>query len=86
MKGENIMNITNQEMMTDLYNITLENAFDIFEKTLYDYKEYLENADDEEITRIKVCQQLNEWTKMLENIKELKRFINEQQREDYEEY
>lgn len=74
------------EAMKDLYNITLENAFDIFEKTLYDYKEYLENADDEEITRIKVCQQLNEWTKMLENIKELKRFINEQQREDYEEY
>ena len=74
------------ETMKDLYNITLENAFDIFEKTLYDYKEYLENADDEEITRIKVCQQLNEWTKMLENIKELKRFINEQQREDYEEY
>ena len=74
------------EAMKDLYNITLENAFDIIEKTLYDYKEYLENADDEEITRIKVCQQLNEWTKMLENIKELKRFINEQQREDYEEY
>ena len=74
------------EAMKDLYSITLENAFDIFEKTLYDYKEYLENADDEEITRIKVCQQLNEWTKMLENIKELKRFINEQQREDYEEY
>ena len=74
------------EAMKDLYNITLENAFDIFKDTLYDYKEYLENADDEEITRIKVCQQLNEWTKMLENIKELKRFINEQQREDYEEY
>ena len=74
------------EAMKDLYNITLENAFDIFEKPLYDYKEYLENADDEEITRIKVCQQLNEWTKMLENIKELKRFINEQQREDYKEY
>ena len=74
------------EAMKDLYNITLENAFDIIEKTLYDYKEYLENADDEEITRIKVCQQLNEWSKMLENIKELKRFINEQQREDYEEY
>ncbi len=74
------------EVMKDLYNITLENAFDTFEDTIYNYKEYLENADDEEITRIKVCQQLNEWTKMLENIKELKRFINEQQREDYEQY
>ena len=74
------------EAMKDLYNITLENAFDIFEKTLYDYKEYLENVDDEEITRIEVCQQVNEWTKMLENIKELKKFINKQQREDYEEY
>ena len=74
------------EAMKDLYNITLENAFDIIEKTLYDYKEYLENADDEEITRIEMCQQVNEWTKMLENIKELKKFINKQQREDYEEY
>ena len=44
----------------------------------------MENADDEEITRINVCEQVNEWTKMLENIKKLKRFINEQQREDYE--
>lgn len=74
------------EAMKDLYNITLENAFDIFEKTLYDYKEYLENADDKEITRINVCEQVHEWTKMIENVKELKRFINEQQREDYEEY
>ena len=74
------------EAMKDLYNITLENAFDIFKDTLYDYKEYLENADDEEITRIEMCQQVNEWTKMLENIKELKKFINKQQREDYEEY
>ena len=74
------------EAMKDLYNITLENAFDIFKDTLYDYKEYLENADDKEITRIEICQQVNEWTKMLENIKELKKFINKQQREDYEEY
>ena len=27
------------EAMKDLYNITLENAFDIIEKTLYDYKD-----------------------------------------------
>lgn len=74
------------EAMKELYNITLENAFDTFEDTLYNYKEYLENADDEEITRINVCEQVNEWTKMLENIKKLKRFINEQQREDYEQY
>ena len=74
------------EAMKDLYNITLENAFDTFEDTLYNYKEYLENADDEEITRINVCEQVNEWTKMLENIKKLKRFINEQKREDCEQY
>lgn len=80
------MNITNQEMMTDLYNITLENAFDIFEKSIYEYKEILENSDDNEITRNDMLNQVEEWTKMLENIHELKKFINKQQRKDYEEY
>ena len=42
------MNITNQEMMIDLYNITLENAFDIFEPKDFDhwyssYKDYNKN-------------------------------------------
>lgn len=83
MKGENIMNITNQEMMTDLYNITLENAFDIFEKSIYDYKELLENSDDDEITRNDMLNQVEEWTKMLENIHELKRFIQDQRNDEY---
>ena len=74
------------EAMKELYNITLENAFDTFEDTLYNYKEYLENTDDEEILKDNVYEQINEWTKMLENIKELKRFINKQQREDCEQY
>lgn len=77
------MNITNQEMMTDLYNITLENAFDIFEKSIYDYKEILENSDDNEISRNDMLNQLEEWTKMLENIHELKRFIQDQRDDEY---
>lgn len=77
------MNITNQEMMTDLYNITLENAFDIFEKSIYDYKEILENSDDNEISRNDMLNQLEEWTKMLENIHELKRFIQDQRNDEY---
>ena len=72
MKGENIMNITNQEMMTDLYNITLENAFAIFEKSIYD-----------EITSNDMLNQVEEWTKMLENIHELKRFIQDQRNDEY---
>lgn len=77
------MNITNQEMMTDLYNITLENAFDIFEKSIYDYKEILENSDDNEISRNDMLNQLEEWSKMLENIHELKRFIQDQRNDEY---
>ena len=77
------MNITNQEMMTDLYNITLENAFTIFEKSIYDYKELLENSDDDEITRNDMVNQVEEWTKMLENIHELKRFIQDQRNDEY---
>ena len=77
------MNITNQEMMTDLYNITLENAFDIFEKSIYEYKEILENSDDNEISRNDMLNQLEEWTKMLENIHELKRFIQNQRNDKY---
>lgn len=77
------MNITNQEMMTDLYNITLENAFTIFEKSIYDYKELLENSDDDEITRNDMVNQVEEWTKMLENIHELKRFIRDQRNDEY---
>ena len=77
------MNITNQEMMTDLYNITLENAFDIFEKSIYEYKEILENSDDNEITRNDMLNQVEEWTKMLENIHELKRFIQNQRNDKY---
>lgn len=77
------MNITNQEMMTDLYNITLENAFDIFEKSIYDYKEILENSDDNEISRNDMLNQLEEWTKMLENMHELKRFIQDQRDDEY---
>lgn len=77
------MNITNQEMMTDLYNITLENAFDIFEKSIYDYKEILENLDDNEISRNDMLNQLEEWSKMLENIHELKRFIQDQRNDEY---
>ena len=83
MKGENIMNITNQEMMTDLYNITLENAFDIFEKSIYEYKELLENSDDDEITRNDMVNQVEEWTKTLESIHELKRFIQDQRNDEY---
>ena len=83
MKGENIMNITNQEMMTDLYNITLENAFDIFEKSIYDYKEILENLDDDEISRNDMVNQVEEWTKTLESIHELKRFIQDQRNDEY---
>lgn len=83
MKGENIMNITNQEMMTDLYNITLENAFTIFEKSIYDYKELLENSDDDEITRNDMLNQVEEWTKTLESIHELKRFIQDQRNDEY---
>ena len=83
MKGENIMNITNQEMMTDLYNITLENAFDIFEKSIYEYKELLENSDDDEITSNDMLNQVEEWTKMLENIHELKRYIQDQRNDEY---
>ena len=83
MKGENIMNITNQEMMTDLYNITLENAFDIFEKSIYEYKEILENSDDDEITRNDMLNQVEEWTKTLESIHELKRFIQDQRNDEY---
>lgn len=81
MKGENIMNITNQEMMTDLYNITLENAFAIFEKSIYEYKELLENSDDDEITRNDMLNQVEEWTKTLESIHELKRYIQDQRNE-----
>ena len=77
------MNITNQEMMTDLYNITLENAFDIFEKSIYDYKEILENLDDNEISRNDMLNQLEEWSKMLENIHKLKRFIQDQRNDEY---
>ena len=77
------MNITNQEMMTDLYNITLENAFDIFKKSIYDYKEILENSDDNEISRNDMLNQVEEWTKMLENIHELKRFIQDQRNDEY---
>ena len=77
------MNITNQEMMTDLYNITLENAFDIFEKSIYDYKEILENLDDNEISRNDMLNQMEEWAKMLENIHELKRFIQDQRNDEY---
>lgn len=77
------MNITNQEMMTDLYNITLENAFDIFEKSIYDYKEILENLDDNEISRNDMLNQLEEWTKMLESIHELKKFIQDQRNDEY---
>ena len=77
------MNITNQEMMTELYNITLENAFDIFEKSIYDYKELLENSDDDEITSNDMLNQVEEWTKMLENIHELKRFIQDQRNDEY---
>ena len=77
------MNITNQEMMTDLYNITLENAFTIFEKSIYEYKELLENSDDDEITRNDMVNQVEEWTKMLENIHELKRFIQDQRNDEY---
>ena len=83
MKGENIMNITNQEMMTDLYNITLENAFTIFEKSIYEYKEILENSDDDEITRNDMLNQVEEWTKTLESIHELKRFIQDQRNDEY---
>ena len=83
MKGENIMNITNQEMMTDLYNITLENAFGIFEKSIYEYKELLENSDDDEITRNDMVNQVEEWTKTLESIHELKRFIQDQRNDEY---
>ena len=83
MKGENIMNITNQEMMTDLYNITLENAFDIFEKSIYEYKEILENSDDDEITRNDMLNQVEEWTKTLESIHELKRYIQDQRNDEY---
>ena len=77
------MNITNQEMMTELYNITLENAFDIFEKSIYDYKELLENSDDDEITRNDMLNQVEEWTKTLESIHELKRFIQDQRNDEY---
>lgn len=77
------MNITNQEMMTDLYNITLENAFTIFEKSIYDYKELLENSDDDEITRNDMLNQVEEWTKTLESIHELKRFIQDQRNDEY---
>lgn len=77
------MNITNQEMMTDLYNITLENAFDIFKKSIYDYKELLENSDDDEITRNDMLNQVEEWTKTLESIHELKRFIQDQRNDEY---
>ena len=77
------MNITNQEMMTDLYNITLENAFTIFEKSIYDYKELLENSDDDEITRNDMVNQVEEWTKTLESIHELKRFIQDQRNDEY---
>lgn len=77
------MNVTNQEMMTDLYNITLENAFDIFEKSIYEYEEILENSDDNEISRNDMLNQLEEWTKMLENIHELKRFIKDQRNDEY---
>lgn len=77
------MNITNQEMMTDLYNITLENAFDIFEKSIYDYKEILENLDDDEISRNDMVNQVEEWIKMLGNIHELKRFVQDQRNDGY---
>ena len=77
------MNITNQEMMTDLYNITLENAFDIFEKSIYDYKEILENLDDNEISRNDMLNQMEEWTKMLESIHELKKFVQDQRNDEY---
>ena len=77
------MNITNQEIMTDLYNITLENAFTIFEKSIYDYKELLENSDDDEITRNDMLNQVEEWTKTLESIHELKRFIQDQRNDEY---
>ena len=77
------MNITNQEMMTDLYNITLENAFDIFKKSIYDYKEILENSDDNEISRNDMLNQMEEWTKMLESIHELKKFIKDQRNDEY---
>ena len=83
MKGENIMNITNQEMMTDLYNITLENAFGIFEKSIYEYKELLENSDDDKITRNDMLNQVEEWTKTLESIHELKRYIQDQRNDEY---
>ena len=77
------MNITNQEMMTDLYNITLENAFTIFEKSIYEYKELLENSDDDEITRNDMLNQVEEWTKTLESIHELKRYIQDQRNDEY---
>lgn len=77
------MNITNQEMMTELYNITLENAFDIFEKSIYDYKEILENLDDDEISRNDMVNQVEEWIKMLGNIHELKRFVQDQRNDEY---
>lgn len=77
------MNITNQEMITELYNITLENAFDIFEKSIYDYKEILENLDDDEISRNDMVNQVEEWIKMLGNIHELKRFVQDQRNDGY---
>ena len=76
------MNITNQEMMTELYNVTLENAFDVFKKSIYDYKELLENLDDDEISRNDMVNQVEEWIKMLGNIHDLKQFIRDQ-RNDY---